>query len=1325
MTKEEVLPEELSAQDANILALKPLYIPGQIPAIHDADGTPNVNRFGVNRSMCTSNAKGLLVDVDPYLNAEEGDNIRIFSSLDRVELLSFNLAAGQENETSHVFLPGHLLKPGFQTFHYEVMRESQNLGSSPPLDVFIRFLMPGGTDPEPDRPGHYRLLAPRLLNVPAGGITRELAESAEGVQFAISAYLNMRQFDAITLSFGGVFFYHTVTMEQVGKEIQGTIPLDVILKAGNGDQVFIYRPLDEVHNRASDWSLRKTVYSEVTPDLLRPVILDEVQVDPDTGELFYDLATLGSKNIQADVVTRPVTFEIGDSVRLWASTVMGGVESEVFSETKPVTQINSTVRFFVPNVTVVQLAREHIYFRYELTSKSTGETRRSSRTTVWLKGSAVNLPAPKILPINGVVVDPAKAATGIVSPHAGITAQAWLHFYAQGTAPGGVEQLYDSGRRISSSQAGRDMTFPLAATYLAKIDGGPLEVYYKVGTSKDDPLAAESLRHSVRVGEPKPDLQAAVVVDAVDGVLDPEQLPPFADAEVHVLPFKDMKGQTVYLWYQSDNPQDSQRYEDSVDIDDRDLDIPVSFFLSQDFLKEHVGYNLTIGYSVEPTNGSGAERFGANTRVAIGASAKQPLAPPKVLEANQAGVLNPIDTASRGASVVIDDADLKFGDYLTLTWDGDAPEGDYSYAEQISFNGDGKPFNHQVPQRYVQANQEMGIRVSYTVERDAGGEQFSDVLLLSVQRAELPLPAISEATGANRDQINPDDVPVEGASARIGVTAQLKEGDVVTLLPSGATPIVRTILRTDEGRELVMRIPRAVIESHNGGSFTLGYTIRRRAGGADEPSRFKNFDVRRVIGSGRLKVMGARHNSNTYRSSSAPCLMWALNAQTLQPMLSEWRYVGDAAWIAGTQFIDTASSRGLQVRSATDQVTLNPVNVCGNGVDSNVSGAAAVVVIRDPRVSAGGATGGRDLASFGNASYGGSIPPVYLIQENIQNVFCSGGAFVALSRDGVALPFGEAASGGSMGTVSPSGFKTIATSGYAFAGLTTTGEVRCWGRVEYGGALPAGGLSNIKRIFNGGVSFCAERNDGSIVVWGHKLPANPIPGITNVDRIICSYQAYAGITHNKRLFAFGNAGYGAPIPADIANRTDIQRLCCANARAFVALTTSKNVVAWGEASYGGNLASFPGIAALRFVDVASTWQAFAGITENNRVAAWGVAPAGVVPAHIAALTNAIQVVGTSHAFAVLCADGRVFAWGNATLGGDTSPVAAQLINVVAIYTNSHGFIALTSDQRVVTWGQATGIGGASGLNGFVSYIDGTASVMEGASVEANEAAELE
>ncbi|RON69186.1 hypothetical protein [Pseudomonas fluorescens] len=1316
MTTEELLPENDEQATEIEAALSPLFIPGQIEGIRNVDGTPNPNQFGINRSMCTSNANGLLVNVFPYLNAQANDNVRIFTSQDPVPLLSFNLREGQQNETSNVFLPGHLLKQGYQTLHYVVMRNSTNIGTSDLLPVFFRFLLPGGTDPQPDRPGHYRLLAPRLLNVPAGGITRQLAESADGVQFAIAPYPNMRQFDQITLSFGGVHFEVTVLLEQVDQEIRSKIPLDVILKAGNGDHVFIYKLLDEVHNRSSDWSLRTVVYTEVTPDLLRPVILDKVQVDPDTRELFYDLATLGSDDIQADVVTRPERFDLEDLVELFVTVIKDGVESVVFNESKPVTQIDSTVRFFVPNVKVVQLAREHIYFRYVLTKKSTGDTLRSSRVTVWLKGTAVNLPAPTILPIEGVVVDPQKAATVLVAPHAAIASQSWLHAYLMGTAPGGVVHPYDSGRRISSSQATRPMTFIVPAAYLSLIKGGPLSLHYTVGRSKDDPLAAESLRHSVRVGQPEPDLRAVDVVDAVDGVLDPDLLPPFADAEVQVPPFKDMLDHTVYLFYQSDNPLDPLRRDDSIDIDPRDVDSPVSFYLPQDYLRANVGYTLTIGYSVERTDGTGTERFGANAQVAIGASAKLPLPAPVVLEANAAGVVNPGDTADNGASVVIAKADLEFGDYIHIHWDGD--DDDYVWEEPISGNGAGKPYTHQVPHKHVLANQDKTVRVSYRVERDSGGEQPSEVLLLSVQRSVLPLPAISEAKGPNLDQINPDDVAAAGANALIAIAAQLKEGDLVTLLPSGAPPIPKTVLKSDEGRVFTIQIPRLFIEQQNGRSFTLGYRIRRKAGGADENSEFKNFDVRRVIGSGQLKVMGARSNSNTYRSSSVPCLLWAFNAQTLQPILAEWRYVGDAAWVAGVRFTDTDSSRRLQVRSADDRVTLNPVNVCGNGVDSNISGAAAVVCIRDRRVVAG-VERGRDLVSFGNPTYG-AIPGIIAIQENMRNVFCSGAAYVALTEGGVALPFGDPGSGGGMGAVDPNGFTAIASNGYAFAGLKQNGDVFCWGHPSYGGN---GSASGIKRLFNGGRAFCAERTNGAITAWGPGVAADPMPGITNVERIICSYQAFAAITTNKRLFAFGVPGYGNVIPPEILNRTDIQKLCCANAQAFVAMTTANNVVAWGSPTHGGRLTDYPGISTTLFIDVASTWHAFAGITQANRVAAWGPGPAGVAPAYITALTNAIQIVGNAHAFAVLCADGRVFAWGNATLGGDASAVAAQLINVVALYTSSQCFIALTSDKRVVVWGHPTVIAGAQGLNGTVSYLDDTAMAMDAASVEENEAVE--
>ncbi|MEO3722964.1 hypothetical protein ABHN98_00360 [Pseudomonas syringae] len=1306
MASDEALPESQPASDNGVLAIDPLYIPGQIPEIHDADGTPNPDRVGVNRSMITSNAKGLLVDVFSYLNSKAGDNIRIYTSLNPgTPLLSFNLQAGQENEISHVFIPAHLLLMGFQTIWYVIIRNSNNWGESVHLPVFIRILTPGGTDPRPDSPGHYRLLAPTLLNVPAGGVTLELAQSEKGVQLSIPAYLNMRPWDVIPFFWGGHVFYVTVLPEQVGRSIVTKVPPEVIIAAGNGDQIVTYRPLDEVHNNASDHSLRTSVYVEVVGGFLRAVILEAVQVDSATGELFYDLSVVGTKDIQCDVVTRPPTFAVGDTVELNVSWIKDGTEIAIFTKAGVVTQIDSTVRFFLPNNTFTSLAREHIYFRYKLIKKSDGSVQHSSRTTVWLAGTAVNLRAPKILPINGVELDPKKAATGIVSPDPAITAMAWVHFFAHGTAPGGAVKLFDSGRRISSSQVSRDMTYPLPLAFISGLDGGQLDGYYTVGSAKDDPLAAKSLVHSVRVGEPKPDLRAAVVVDAVDGVLDPDQLPPFADAEVQVLPFNNMKGHTVFLWWQSDNPLDSQRYEDSIEIDDRDLDIPVSFYLFIDWLKEQLGFKVTIRYSVEPSDGSGPERFGAETQVQIGAGAGKLLDKPEAKEADENGVVIPSDTALNGLSIVVANANLQSGDHFYLIFDGGAPNGDYYYDRPISGSGAGKPFTHQVPYSFILANQDFAVSVRYRIERALGGEESSDVLLLSVQRAVLPVIRMAQAKGPNLDSINLDDVPAAGGSAIIYKTAQLKSGDVVKIiLSNNPTPISKTVGATDVGLDLTVRIAHSYFAQHNGSSFTASYSIARATGGPDEPSAFKSFSVQRDIGSGKFKVMGARHNSNTYRSSSLSCRLVALDSQTLAPKLVEWRYAGDIAWTAGNDFIDTDSGRELTVRSTTDTVDLNPVNMCGNGLDANTSGAASIAVLRDPRVSPGGVVGGRDLSAAGHPSYGGAVPANLLIQENLKALHCTGGAYAILTDKNNIEAWGEASGGGNLGAVNPSGIKELASNSYAFAALDLNGSVRCWGQAPYGGTLPAGGLSNISKVYNGGLAFVARRNDGSLTGWGLVAAggvANPAPGITNPKRLICSYQAFAGITQTNRLFAFGAATHGGNA-LSVASRTDIDRLCCANARAFVALSVTKNAVVWGDATYGGALP--PAIATLRFVDVVSTWHAFAGVTENNRVAAWGPSPAGVVPANIAALTNVITIAGTSHAFAVLCADGKVYAWGNATLGGDTSAVSGQLFNVVALYTNSHCFFALTSDNRVVSWGNATALSGSAVFNGFVSHL---------------------
>jgi hypothetical protein len=60
-----------------------------------------------------------------------------------------------------------------------------------------------------------------------------------------------------------------------------------------------------------------------------------------------------------------------------------------------------------------------------------------------------------------------------------------------------------------------------------------------------------------------------------------------------------------------------------------------------------------------------------------------------------------------------------------------------------------------------------------------------------------------------------------------------------------------------------------------------------------------------------------------------------------------------------------------------------------------------------------------------------------------------------------------------------------------------------------------------------------------------------------------------------------------------------------------------------------------------------------------------------------------HVFSNAGAFAALKLGGTVVTWGNATTGGDSSAVAAELVDVVAIYANDFAFAARTSTVRVL------------------------------------------
>jgi hypothetical protein len=620
------------------------------------------------------------------------------------------------------------------------------------------------------------------------------------------------------------------------------------------------------------------------------------------------------------------------------------------------------------------------------------------------------------------------------------------------------------------------------------------------------------------------------------------------------------------------------------------------------------------------------------------------------------------------------------------------------------------PLSAAFVQQYFEARRGEKLSVSYHILRfETGKTSYSDPLFFVVGQApgiQLPVATFSEASGQQKDQINPDDVFPAGATVVIAATARLKTDDQVNVVVEGKTTFRKShrVLATQADKELaVIKVDHTFIADNVDESIALSYTVTRQAGGTDGPSDPAVYDVRKVIGSGLLKVMGARYNRSTYRSSGSSHVLSAFNASTGQPLQAEWKYPDDSQWTTASTWYDTQPEQPLQVRTTDDALTLNAANIIGNG-NETTTGPSAFVAHRDVG----------DVVGWGDDYWGATIPRSISTLDDIVEVSCTRSAYAGRRANSAVVVWGKADEGGSMTGVSPLDFKQVVGNLVAFAGLKLSGQVVAWGSTGQGGTVPEpiSALSDVTQIIAARIGFAALRATGHVVAWGPEAYGGTVPGdiagFTDIKALIGSFGAFAALRANGRIVGWGHANHGGVVPAPIASLTDIIELSSANHEAFVARRATGQVVAWGTAGHGGVIDRL--IERLTdIVEVSSTKWAFAARRGNGRVVAWGGQSAGgLVPGNIATLDDIVQVCGSSNAFAALRKNGTVVAWGSATVGGDTTPVVDQLTSVVALYSNTSGFTALTSDGRVITWGEDSGGGDSSMvqdlLRGKLSYL---------------------
>ncbi|WP_460415425.1 hypothetical protein [Pseudomonas sp. microsymbiont 2] len=1312
------LSEQIAAHNARVkgrsmgllaatTSLDPIYIPGPELDLK----TPGA-LVGVNYGMATSSTAGLMVIVQPYNNMRDGDWIEVFWRDGQIPVASNGVRPENVGQLFPMHVPAEAI-PGYarpatvptpeqirgvvSDLWFRVTRAGAgNKEESVKLSVLSRLVFPGGTDPQPGDVGHYNLRPPVAAVPPSGVIDEDAAR--KGVSVTIPAYPNMRAYDAIRLSWGGLFVDYTVQPVDVDKDVTLTVGYQIIQAAGDSDSlVLYYRIVDEVHNQSSDWSLRSTIAVALEPGLLPAPLIENP--DPDSSQSdVIELDKLGEADLRIFVNTLCCSdpkLEKGDKVELtWTGITAAGVRLEVKAE-QVVNQPGIPLIFTIPNAHMLGLGMGSGVASYVVVRGA--QQLRSKRSFVSVIGRIRLLPEPELLEAIGGVVEPdVNTATVRVPAAAGLRANDWLILEwrgSRGTVP------HAERRRISGSQAGREFLFRVdPVVHLAPLVGSRLILSYKI-ERRGLELPLDSEQSMYNVGAQLPELPAPYTVPHfADGTIKPGEHPNGIDALVPVYPNMNPNQQVHLHW-----AHQSGEFSDYLEADPRYPE-PFSFWIEQALLKASEGAEVRVFYRI--TEPGKPDRQSDELVLFVGDRPSKELPAPTVLQA-EGGVLDP----SKGATAQISqEAKLAVGDIVIAYWAGEHGDASKDEQQHTVVEGEaGKALNIDFTDSAVRASNNGNVQVRYVVWRQSTGlPDNSLALTLRVQGAVLPLPSFVQAVDGN---LNPDDVP-DGVTVLIDASARLRTNDLVTIKvgrDAGSRTYPVTVLPGDAGQALRHVIPAVDVQSWQGQTVRLSYDIFRSPNGPREESGVGSYTVNRVIGQGTLRVFGARYNASTYRASASSRLLSAYNATTGRPLLAEWQYVGDVQWRAGTTWLDREPSRLLRVRSSTDAVLLNPANVVGTGNDAQVDGTAAFAAMTD---NARPNPGVHVAVCWGNAAWGGTLP---FSMSDVVEITGTRSAYAARLVNKTLVCWGNVSEGGTL----PSEhfgqpFLEVRSNATAFVGRrevvagSNLGRVVGWGTAANGASIPPaiGSLTDIVEVYGAGTAFAAKRSDNTLVAWGQVANGGNVPAeiARRTDNIYVKGNSAAFVVRrtDNSVAAWGHSGYGATLPDAIAVRRDIASLEGASARAFSVLTTAGQVLAWGAATHGGTL-SAEAAQLTDVLEVTSTWHAFCARVRmpngGGRVVAWGNATnGGTVPPQIAQLTDIVQVTGSAWTFAALRSTGNVVVWGGTAASGlDISGVVNELRDVRAIYANGNGFTALTNDGRVVTWGHANGGGNSSAV----------------------------
>ncbi|QKZ04578.1 RCC1 domain-containing protein [Pseudomonas eucalypticola] len=185
------------------------------------------------------------------------------------------------------------------------------------------------------------------------------------------------------------------------------------------------------------------------------------------------------------------------------------------------------------------------------------------------------------------------------------------------------------------------------------------------------------------------------------------------------------------------------------------------------------------------------------------------------------------------------------------------------------------------------------------------------------------------------------------------------------------------------------------------------------------------------------------------------------------------------------------------------------------------------------------------------------------------------------------------------------------------------------------------------------------------------------------DTTVSGQAAFTALRDTSDMRGWGAAAFGGNPDPTLLTFTDIVEIS-ATRSAFVVRRANNFVVPWGNAAEGGTMGA---VSNSDFLQIRPASMAFAGIKRSGEVVAWGnAANGGTVGPNIPPLRDIISLHGNGGAFAARRATGQVVAWGAAASGGTVTPPIDGLSDITDVIANYAAFAALRSNGHVVAWG---------------------------------------